>query len=112
MRTTELQRARMAKRNLWGNVNVHTPEGKRCPSWLIKEVRFECWEQGGDPGNTNDVKLAILKVQNKYPEFQRSWFHFDYLARTAGRWASNWRSNTSEAFKEKLLEEYTRPPVD
>jgi hypothetical protein len=100
----------MAARNLWGNVNIHKPEGVTPPA-LVKRVRFQCLRNGGDLGYVVDIKAAMLEIGWVEPELQRGHFHPDYLSRTAGSWAYNWR-NASTTFKDKLLAEFDSLQVE
>lgn len=99
----------MAKRNLWGNVNMHV-DGP-APRALLKEVRFRCFANGGDLGSTHDIKRAILEHGWDNPELQRSHFHPDYLCRTAGQWSSNWRLS-SQKFKGKVLAQFVERAIN
>ena len=110
MSTTALRRAQMAARNLWGNLNMHKPEGVTPPE-LIKRVRFQCLRNGGDLGNTVDIKAAMLEIGWAEPELQRSYFHPDYLSRTAGTWSYAWRK-ASEKYKDQLLTEFDSSQVE
>ena len=92
MKATDRALEQMAARNLWGNVNMHI-EG-RCPKELRQAVRFRCLASGGNPGITQDIKLAMIEHGWENPSLQKSWFHPDYLARTAGQWSSNWRHSS------------------
>jgi hypothetical protein len=110
MRATDRHIAQMAARNLWGNVNMHKPEGVTPPE-LIKRVRFHCLRNGGDIGYVVDIKAAMIEIGWEDPELQRSYFHPDYLSRTAGSWAYNWRT-ASDKFKKKLLAEFDSIQVE
>lgn len=105
----ETARARSRESSRQTNVNLHKPDGNCRP--LIKRVRVKCLLMGGDPGSTDDVKMAILEVGYESPELQRNHFHPDFLSRTAGQWAWSWR-NTSDKFKNKLVTEVDLLRVD
>ena len=109
LRNLETARAKSRHQSSLGNVNLHKPDGNCRP--LLKRVRVKCLLMGGDPGSTNDMRMAILEVGYESPELQRSYFHPDFLARTAGQWSWCWR-NTSDKFKNKLIAEVDLLRVD
>lgn len=103
-----LERCRL--RNAWGNVNPNVPEGTKAPQELVRRCRLKALEMGLNPGVTAELKLALLQVGYESPELQRSYFHPDYLALTAGVWARSYRNSPKLQAKTLALHEST--PVD
>ena len=101
--------AQCRKRNAWGNVNPHKPDG-RTPRELLDRCRLKAMEMGLDPGVTAEFKLAMIQIGFESPELQRSYFHPDYLALTAGSWARNYRG--SKRVRERIWMLHKKTPVD
>ena len=97
------------RRNAWGNVNPHVPEGP-APRDLILRCRLMALDMGLNPGVTAELKLALIQVGFESPELQRSYFHPDYLALTAGVWARSYRN--SEKLQEKVSQLHKLTRVD
>lgn len=98
--------ARMRARNAWGNVNPHVPDG-RIPRELTMKVRVRAMRNGGDPGDVQAIKQAMLEIGWEEPELQRSYFHPDYFCRLAGVWAGNYRI-MKDCFREKVRQAFLR----
>ena len=86
----------------------HRPDG-RMPKELTKEIRLKVLLDGGDPGSTHDVRVAMVELWEKEPEGTEryGWLHPDE-AILPSRLSNAWRNSMSEESRQKLLDEVGR----